>query len=49
MRDIGVRLIIVERAQKLIEDARAKKPIAELKEAVTSIERDTSLELKKTF
>lgn len=47
MRDIGVRLIIVERAQKLIEDARAKKPIAELKEAVTSIERDTSLELKK--
>lgn len=47
MRDIGVRLIVIEGAQKLIEDARAKKPIAELKEAVTSIERDTSLELKK--
>lgn len=47
MREIGIRLIIVERAQKLIDDARAKKPIDELKEAVTSIERDTSLEIKK--
>ena len=47
MLDIGMRLIVIEGAQKLIEDARAKKPIAELKETVTSIERDTSLELKK--
>lgn len=47
MRDLGIRLIMVERAQALIDGVRANKPLSELKEQVTSIERDTSLELKK--